>query len=57
MISYFINDLKEKSVTDKNARIKFVMVHHFVKKANKTPKKELERTRNNMKDYIERNGA
>lgn len=35
---------------------KFVMVHHFVKKSQKTPKKELEQARKNMKDYLEREG-
>lgn len=34
---------------------KFVMVHHFIKKSQKTPKKEIEQARRNMKDYIERN--
>ncbi len=35
---------------------KFVMVHHYMKKSQKTPKKELEQARKNVKDYIERNG-
>lgn len=101
----YLDELKEKSETDKNARInrekiltymaalaeygtrvgkpmvkhiegdlwelrplsnrifffywkdnKFVMVHHYVKKSQKAPKKELDQARRNMKDYLERNG-
>lgn len=35
---------------------KFVMVHHYIKKSQKAPKKELEQARKNIKDYIERFG-
>ena len=35
---------------------KFVLVHHFVKKTQKTPKKEIEKALLNIKDWIERNG-
>ncbi len=35
---------------------KFVMVHYYIKKSQKAPKKELERARKNIKDYLERNG-
>lgn len=35
---------------------KFVMVHHYIKKSKKAPKKELEQARKNIKDYIERSG-
>ena len=34
---------------------KFVLLHHFIKKTQKTPSKEIEQARNNMRDYIERN--
>lgn len=34
---------------------KFIMVHHFIKKSQKTPKKELEKARKNMQEYMERN--
>ena len=34
----------------------FVLLHHFVKKTNKTPKKEIEQARSKMKDHIERHG-
>ena len=34
----------------------FVLVHHFIKKTQKTPKKEIETALRNMKDWIERNG-
>lgn len=36
---------------------KFIMVHHYIKKSKKTPKKELDKAINNMNDYIERNGV
>lgn len=35
---------------------KFVLVHHFVKKTQKTPKKEIEKALLNIKDWLERNG-
>jgi len=35
---------------------KFVMLHHFIKKTNKTPPGEIEQARKKMKDYIERFG-
>ena len=34
----------------------FVLLHHFIKKSQKTPPKEIEQARNNMKDFIERFG-
>lgn len=35
---------------------KFVMVHHYIKKSKKAPKKEIEQARKNIKDYVERFG-
>lgn len=35
---------------------KFVLLHHFIKKTQKTPKKELERAKRNLKSYLERYG-
>ncbi|MFQ8599957.1 MAG: type II toxin-antitoxin system RelE/ParE family toxin [Oscillospiraceae bacterium] len=32
----------------------FVLLHHFVKKSQKTPEKEIQKARNNMKDFLER---
>jgi phage-related protein len=32
----------------------FVLLHHFLKKTNKTPAREIEKARNNMKDFLER---
>lgn len=32
----------------------FVLLHHFIKKGQKTPQKELEHARSNMKDFLER---
>jgi len=34
----------------------FVLLHHFTKKTNKTPQREIEQARSKMKDYIERYG-
>jgi phage-related protein len=34
----------------------FVMLHHFIKKTNKTPTGEIEHAKAKMKDYIERFG-
>lgn len=34
----------------------FLLLHHFKKKTQKTPKKELKKAKNNLKDYLERNG-
>ena len=36
---------------------KFVMVHYYVKKSQKMPKRELEQARRNIKDYIESEGG
>lgn len=33
---------------------KFVLLHHFVKKTQKTPKRELEQAKSKMNDFIER---
>lgn len=33
----------------------FLMLHHFVKKTGKTPRKEIEQAKRNLKDYLERN--
>ena len=35
---------------------KFVLLHHFLKKTQKTPPKEIELARAKLKDFIERNG-
>lgn len=35
---------------------KFVMLHQFIKKTQKTPKREIEQAKRNLIDYIERNG-
>lgn len=35
---------------------KFVLVHHFIKKTQKTPKKEIEKALSNIKDWLERKG-
>ena len=35
---------------------KFVLVHHYIKKSQKAPKKEIEKAMRNVKDWIERKG-
>lgn len=35
---------------------KFVLVHHYIKKSQKAPKKEIKKAMNNIKDWIERKG-
>jgi len=34
---------------------KFILLHHFIKKTNKTPPKEIKQAERNMADHIERN--
>lgn len=34
---------------------KFIILHHFIKKTQKTPKHEIEPAKRNLKDYLERN--
>lgn len=34
----------------------FVLLHYFVKKTEKTPKRELKRAKSNLADFIRRNG-
>jgi phage-related protein len=36
---------------------RFVLLHHFVKKSQKTPIREIEQARTKMKDFIERHGV
>lgn len=33
---------------------KFIILHHFVKKTQKTPKREIEQAKRNLQDYLER---
>lgn len=33
----------------------FILLHHFLKKTQKTPKRELDKAINEMNDYLERN--
>ena len=35
---------------------KIIVLHHFMKKTRKTPKKEVERAKQNLKDFLERKG-
>ena len=34
---------------------KFVLLHHFIKKTQKTPGKEIEQAKRNLQDFLERN--
>lgn len=34
---------------------KFVILHHFIKKTQKTPKREIEKAKRNLEDFLERN--
>ena len=34
---------------------KFILLHYFVQKTNKTPPKEIAQAKRNMKDFLERN--
>jgi phage-related protein len=34
---------------------KFILVHHYTKKSQKTPKKEIKKAMHNVKDWLERN--
>ncbi|MDR0804213.1 MAG: type II toxin-antitoxin system RelE/ParE family toxin [Oscillospiraceae bacterium] len=34
----------------------FVLLHHFVKKSQKTPRREIEQANRNLKDFLERYG-
>ncbi|MBO5008860.1 MAG: type II toxin-antitoxin system RelE/ParE family toxin [Clostridia bacterium] len=34
---------------------RFVLLHHFIKKTQKTPVKEIIKAQNNLKDFLERN--
>lgn len=33
---------------------KFIILHHFIKKTQKTPKREIEQAKRNLQDYLER---
>jgi phage-related protein len=34
---------------------RFILLHHFIKKTQKTPLQEIEQAKRNMRDYLERN--
>ena len=34
----------------------FILLHHYIKKTNKTPPREIEQAKRNLVDFIERNG-
>lgn len=34
----------------------FILLHHFIKKTQKTPQAEIDQAKRNMKDFIERSG-
>lgn len=54
----FLDELQAKSKTSKTDKIffywkdnKFVLLHHFIKKSQKTPPKEISKTKSNLKDF------
>ena len=67
-VKAFINDLREKSETSKDAKINFNKViayidmleemgtHHFLKKTQKTPKREIDKAKREIEDYKRREG-
>lgn len=34
---------------------RFIILHHFIKKTKKIPKREIERAKRNLRDFVERN--
>lgn len=36
---------------------RFVLLHHFIKKTQKTPQKEIKKAKSKLKDFIERNDS
>ena len=60
-IDDFLNNLATKALKSKDARIqfrirknKYILLHHFIKKTQKTPRREIKKKKKEMKDYIER---
>ena len=58
----FLESLRIKAATNKDARIpiqanKFVLLHQFRKKTQKTPKRELDRAKAERDDYLARKEA
>lgn len=45
----FLNDLLL------NINSKFIILHHFIKKTQKIPKREIEQAKKNLQDYLGRN--
>lgn len=33
----------------------FILLHHFIKKTRKTPRREIIKAKNNLNDFLERN--
>ena len=55
----FLETLRKKAATSKDARIQykqitFVLLHSFLKKTQKTPKRELDRAKAERADYLAR---
>jgi len=58
-VKEFLDSLRTKASTVKDARIQFghgtyVLLHHFQKKSQKTPRREILKAKSEMKDYISR---
>ena len=62
-IADYLDELQEKAKTSKDARINrqkilaymAALQESFVKKSQKTPKKEIEKAKRNRDDWLERN--
>jgi hypothetical protein len=50
----FLENLRVKSSTTKDARIRFVLLHQFRKKSQKTPRREIDKAKAERDDYLAR---
>ena len=64
-----LQELNDRAKTDKRSRVRLkkiaeyilldnhiILLHHFVKKSSKTPRKEIEKAKLNLYDFLEREG-
>ncbi|GHV45926.1 hypothetical protein FACS1894204_06490 [Synergistales bacterium] len=49
-----LRPIRERVLFAAWANDSFVLLHHFTKKTRKTPSKEIERAKRNLKDFLER---
>ena len=53
-IAEFIKELRHRFLYAYFKDNKFIVLHHFIKKTRKTPKKEIEQAKRKLKCYLER---